>query len=246
MPPRTIRVGPLAVDLYEPAATPRFALLYVHGFGSHRAGSKVTHLGEAVAVAGGAMLAPDLQGHGDSEGDFGSITIGRSIADLRSVAEVPLFRDTEHRLLGGSSFGALTAMWASVDHPDLCRRLFLLAPAIHFVERHSESLHPDELERWRSGKPIRVEKDWFTVDLESGLLHEAEDRAVSELARRFRHHARIVHGSEDETIPLADIEAFVKTCRNPDLSLRVVPGGDHRLTGHLDLLSDELLKFVDT
>ena len=137
-------------------------------------------------------------------------------------------------------------MWASVEHPDLCRALFLIAPAIHFVERHSRNLPPEELERWRRGEPIRVEKEWFTVDLESDLLHETEFRAVSRLERRFSHPARIVHGSEDETIPLADVEAFVEECVNPDLSLRVVPGGDHRLTDHLDLLVSELLKLVPT
>ena len=244
MPPRTIRLGPLAVDLYEPAAQPRFALLYVHGFGSVRTGQKVVHLGEAVARAGGAMLAPDLQGHGDSQGDFGTITIARSIGDLCSVAEHPLFRETEHRFLGGSSFGALTSMWASVDHPTLCRGLFLLAPALHFIERHTEGLSPEQLERWRSGEPIFVEKDWFTVDLHSAIYEETEERAVAELARRFRLPARIVHGSEDETIRLADVESFVGQCDNPKLSLRVIPGGDHRLTEHLDLLAAELLAFV--
>jgi len=241
MPPRTIRVGPLAVDLYEPAAAPRFALLYLHGFGSVRTGQKVVHLGEAVARAGGAMLAPDLQGHGDSEGDFGTITIARSIHDLCAVAELPLFRDADRRLLGGSSFGALTSMWASIDHPELCQQLFLIAPAIRFIERHTEALTPEDLERWRSGQPIRVDKDWFSVDLHSAIYDEAQERSVSELAHRFRHPARIVHGSEDETIALADVEAFVDACANPGLSLRVIPGGDHRLTEHLLLLETELL-----
>jgi len=244
MPARTIRLGPLAVDLYEPAGPPRFALLYLHGFGSVRTGQKVVHLGEAVAHAGGVMLAPDLQGHGDSEGDFGSITIARSIRDLLHVAEHPLFRDTEHRLLGGSSFGALTSMWASVDHPELCSALFLIAPAIHFIERHTEALAPEDLERWRAGEPIRVEKDWFTVELESGIYDEAEDRAVSELARRFSKPARIVHGTDDETIPFADVKAFVEACAHPELSLHVIPGGDHRLTDHLDVLTRELLAIL--
>ncbi|MHC4955048.1 MAG: alpha/beta hydrolase [Planctomycetota bacterium] len=244
MPARTVRVGPLVVDLYEPEGTPTAALLYSHGFGSARTGEKVVQMGEALASSGAAMLAPDLQGHGESDGEFGSITIQRSIDDLLSVAALPLFQDAPRKLLGGSSFGALTAAWASVDHPELCEGLFLIAPAFGFVERHAAALEEGELEAWRAGEPIRVERDWFTVELEHFLLLETEHREVERLASSFAKPALIVHGKQDETVPVDDVIAFFRTCQAPGLELLLIADGDHRLTDHKERLARELLGFA--
>ena len=241
---RTIRLGPLAVDLYEPEGPPRCVLLYSHGFGSHRQGQKVIALGEALVAHGAAMIAPDLQGHGESEGEFGAITILRSIRDLLRCAELPLFREAPRRMLGGSSFGALTALWASVDHPELCERLFLIAPAFGFIERHVAGYTPEEVERWRAGELARIERDWFSVDLQNDILLETEERQVAELAKRLRHPALMVHGKCDETVPWQDVVGFFRDCEAPGLELHLIGDGDHRLTDHLPTLTEQLIRFA--
>jgi len=244
MPLRTIRHGPLAVDLHEPAGESRLALLYCHGFGSVRNGEKVLHLGATLAAHGATLIAPDLRGHGDSEGDFGSITLERSIADLVRCAELPAFRDAPRRMLGGSSFGALTALWTAVENPALAESLFLLAPAFGFVERHAAALSQEERERWSGGEPLTVEKEWFTVDLEPAIYHETKRRPVADLARRLDRAALIVHGKHDESVPLDAVLDFVRACDAPGLELHVVGDGDHRLTDHRELLGKELLRFA--
>jgi pimeloyl-ACP methyl ester carboxylesterase len=242
---RTIRVGPLAVDIHEPAGASRLTLLYSHGFGSVRNGEKVLHLGEVLTAHGATLISPDLSGHGESEGEFGAITIERSIQDLMACAELAEFANAPRRMLGGSSFGALTALWTAVDHPELVERLFLIAPAFDFVERHSEALSEEERERWSAGEPLRVEKDWFTVDLEPHIYHETLQRPVAELARRLDAPALIVHGKHDESVPLDAVYDFVRACDAKGLELLVVGDGDHRLTDHKQLLGEELLRFAD-
>jgi hypothetical protein len=147
-------------------------------------------------------------------------------------------------MLGGSSFGALTAAWASVDHEDLAERLFLLAPAFGFVERHAGALSEEDRERWASGEPLTVEKEWFTVDLHPAILHETSRRKVSDLARRLALPSLIIHGRRDESVQLDDVFAFVRTCAAPGLELLVLGDGDHRLTGHKERLGEELLRFA--
>ncbi|MHC4937586.1 MAG: alpha/beta hydrolase [Planctomycetota bacterium] len=242
---RTIRHGPLVVDIHEPKGENRLTLLYSHGFGSVRNGEKVLHLGEVLAEHGATLIAPDLQGHGESEGEFGTITIERSIRDLMSCAELPEFADAPRRMLGGSSFGALTAMWTAVDHSGLVERLFLLAPAFEFVERHYETLSDEEKELWTGGVPLKVERDWFTVDLHPHIYHETVQRPVSELARRLDRPALIIHGKHDESVPLDVVVDFVGRCDAKELELLIVGDGDHRLTDHRELLGRELLRFAN-
>jgi len=241
---RTIRVGPLAVDIHEPEGGSRLALLFAHGFGSVRNGEKVLHFAAELTARGATLIAPDLQGHGDSEGAFGAITLERSIADLMRCAALPEFRTAPRRMLGGSSFGALTALWTSVEHPGLAERLFLLAPAFGFVERHAASLSREVRERWAAGEPLTVEKDWFTVDLEPAIYHETLRRPLADLARRLDVPALMMHGKRDESVPLQAVLEFFENCDAPGLELHVLGDGDHRLTDHKDLLAAELVRFA--
>ena len=147
-------------------------------------------------------------------------------------------------MLGGSSFGALTALWTAVDHPEICERLFLIAPAFGFIERHVASRTPEEVERWRAGELARVEKDWFSVDLQNDILLETEERQVAELALRLRHPALMVHGKHDETVPCDDVVEFFRRCEAPGLELHLIGDGDHRLTDHLPTLTQQLIRFA--
>ncbi|MEM8882978.1 MAG: alpha/beta hydrolase [Planctomycetota bacterium] len=241
---RTERVGPLVVDIHEPEGESRLTLLYSHGFGSVRNGEKVLHLGAALTAAGATLIAPDLQGHGESGGSFGAITLKRSISDLLSCTALPAFRDAPRRLLGGSSFGALTALWTTIENPGLAERLFLLAPAFRFIERHHDALTPEEQAQVARGEPLRVEKEWFSVDLEADIFLERNERTMERLVAELAVPALIVHGKHDETVPLDVVFDFVRASNAPGLELHVVGDGDHRLTDHKELLARELLRFA--
>jgi pimeloyl-ACP methyl ester carboxylesterase len=57
----------VAIDWY-PADPVRVRRLFVHGFGSNRRGEKAVHFGERFNEKGWAFAAPDLRGHGQSDG----------------------------------------------------------------------------------------------------------------------------------------------------------------------------------
>jgi pimeloyl-ACP methyl ester carboxylesterase len=235
---------PLVVDVYEPADRAATAALWIHGFGSRRDGEKVRHAGDALAAAGSVLLAPDLQGHGASGGSFADLTIGRSIGDVVRVAQHPLFRDAVHRVLIGSSFGGLVAAWCSVDHPEVCDRLVLIAPAFGLVERHLASLPEDQAAAWRRGEPLRIVTEWLDARLSNRILREAEERTVADLAARLAKPTLILHGRQDEQVPVRASLDFFDACAFPGLDLFLVGGGDHRLTDHRALLADQILRYL--
>src|SRR5262245_44371192 len=61
------------------------ALVYVHGFGSHRGGEKAAALAEACAVRGWTYAAFDFRGHGSSGGHIRDLTASRLLEDLSAV-----------------------------------------------------------------------------------------------------------------------------------------------------------------
>jgi pimeloyl-ACP methyl ester carboxylesterase len=230
-----LHVGTLVADIYEPTAFQGTAVLFVHGFGSSRLGTKGTFLGPFLSARGCRVILPDLQGHGDSGGSLGQITIDRSISDVRAIAAATGFDGAPRRILLGSSFGGLVAAWLCAEDPGFCDRAVLIAPALGFVERHVAGLSSEVAKAWRHGEPLHVEKDWFSVDLENAILKESATRPVSELARRLRTPTLIIHGDQDEEVPVSASVDFEKMCAAVDL--HIIEGGDHRLAEHLERIA---------
>jgi pimeloyl-ACP methyl ester carboxylesterase len=142
-----------------------------------------------------------------------------------------------HAIVGSSLGGYLAAVIASRD-PSV-ERLVLLAPAFRLFERWSRRLGDRDLADWRAN------------GLET--MHFASNRKrrigwqFFEDARRYppfpevRVPALCIAGTRDETVPLADVEAFV--ARTP--AARLVPVDDgHELAASLDLIFDEARAFL--
>src|SRR6478736_1114181 len=73
---------------YLPAATqPDFAVVWVHGFGSHRGGEKSEAIQAECARRGWAFAAFDFRSHGDSSGEMHELRASRLVEDLASVRD---------------------------------------------------------------------------------------------------------------------------------------------------------------
>lgn len=105
---------------FEPAGTPWPPLLLVHGAANDR--DCWLQVAGALTAAGCAVLAPDLPGHGLSDGPA-----------LRSIEEIadwlPALLDAaavSDAVLVGHSMGSLVALECAARHPQRVRRLALL------------------------------------------------------------------------------------------------------------------------
>jgi len=206
-------------------------LLYLHGFASGPGSNKARHLARRFAEIGRPLEVPDL-----TPGDDG---FERSTpSSMCAVAEAALARGTPPHALIGSSLGGYLAAAIASAQPSV-ERLVLLAPAFRLFERWSARLSPAELAAWR----------------EHGLetMHHASNRLrrigwpFFEDARRWpafpavRVPALCIAGRRDETVPLADVEAFVE--RTPSARLVVFDDG-HELAASLDRIFDEAREFL--
>lgn len=123
--------GRLFLQCWRPAGVPRGALLVLPPFAEemNRSRPQLALLGRGLALAGYAVLLPDLHGTGDSDGDFAEATVQGWQQDLAAVAVHAAAEGLVIDTLLGVRFGALLAASALTSLPS-ARRLLLWQPVL--------------------------------------------------------------------------------------------------------------------
>jgi uncharacterized protein len=206
-------------------------LLYLHGFASGPSSHKARVLSGRFAEAGVRMEVPDLTP--GAEGFERS-----SPSSMLAVAEAILARAAPPHAVIGSSLGGYLAAVAAARDPSI-ERLVLLAPAFRLFERWSARLAPEDLAGWRAdgletmhyatNRPRRIGWQFF------------EDARGFPAFPEVRVPTLCIAGARDETVPLADVEAFV--ARTPTARLVAVDDA-HDLAASLDLIFTEARSFL--
>ena len=192
--------------------------IYLHGFASGSGSSKARFLRERWQRFGIDLQVPDL-----SPCPFESLTLSAQLDLLdRTVGG-------RSAVLIGSSMGGYLAALYGAGHPEV-EKVVLLAPAFRFAARWAERLGPDEMEKWR----------------ESGFLsifHYGEGRPASVGYQLYQDALQypdfpcvkqpclIIHGSNDQIVPVQYSVEFERQCPGTKLLVR---DDDHELRGALD------------
>lgn len=207
-------------------------VVYLHGFRSSAQSTKARFLGERLrAVDPVTFHAIDFN---PTPRDFETMTITGQINRFRQYV---LDRDLSDMHLVGSSFGGLIALRYAHRFGDVARML-LLAPALVWL---SGGLSDWQLEQWKEAGA-------------APLFHPAFDR---EVPIRYDLHLDglrylepvppaaptvIVHGRQDDTVPIEDSRAYAAD--HPDDVRIIEVDADHDLNPHLDLIWDHVESFL--
>jgi len=134
-------------------------------------------------------------------------------------------------LLIGSSFGGLATANAAAQRPNKNLRLLLLAPAFGYPELVASTLGKDAMNRWeQSGKHAFHPPGWDEpVVMPWSFVEAARPLAWPALP----HPTAILHGEEDDVVPLSNSQRAVAD--NDGVHLEVVNDG-HRLHASLEHL----------
>jgi pimeloyl-ACP methyl ester carboxylesterase len=206
-------------------------LLYLHGFASGPSSHKANVLSARFAALGIRMSIPDLT-PGDDGFERSSPSSMRAVAEAALAAGAP-----PHAVIGSSLGGYLAAALAERD-PRI-ERLVLMAPAFRLFERWSARLTPAELAAWRS-------EGLETMHFASGRRRRIGWQFFED-ARRWPAFPEVrvptlcIAGTRDETVPFADVEAFV--ARTPAARLVAVDDG-HDLAASLERIFAEAREFL--
>jgi len=223
----------------------RGAVVLCHGFLSSKDSRTGQSLEKELNSRGLATFRFDYFGHGESEGRFEDITVSEAVDDtfraLRRVEE----EGFESLGLMGSSFGGLASLVAASRRPDLLA-LALKSPVSDRLIRLRSLWQGVDIENWRkqgfisfkdgAGNPRR---------LNVGFLDEAATISGHSHAARISVPTFIVHGSRDESVPLAD--SIKLNGLLPRGSLEIIPEADHRYSrpSDFDRMIAAIADFLD-
>jgi len=194
-------------------------LVYLHGFASGPGSTKAQFFRAALAEHGVALEIPDLAP------DF----THQTITGMLRIVDALL--DRAPAVLLGSSLGGYLAALTAARRPDRVPALVLFAPAFGFAQRWPGRIGADAFARWRATGTMPV---WHYgretyLPLAIDLL---DDAARWPAEPDPTCPALVFAGRRDDTVPLADVERFVR--RRPDARELVLLDAGHELTDVLE------------
>ena len=237
--PHYLDVDGTAVALRRQAGT-NPGLVWLGGFKSDMRGSKAQALSDWAGSRGQAFLRHDYSGHGESAGAFvdGSIStwLAQSLAVFRTCS-------TGRQILVGSSMGAWIALRMAAElrkagEGDRVAGMVLLAPALDFT---SDLVEPALTKAHRRSL---AEKGFFERPSDYGDQPYIYTKALIEDGRQNRvmigpvdTHCpvHILQGLADKDVPSSHALKLVSLLPADDVTLSLIPDGDHRLSRPQDI-----------
>jgi pimeloyl-ACP methyl ester carboxylesterase len=215
-------------------------LFWLGGYRSDMRGTKAEALDAWAAGQGRACLRHDYSGHGESGGDFAagtiSVWLAQSLAVLRALSDGP-------QIVVASSMGAWIALRMAQE---LARGgesariggLLLLAPAPDFTVDLVEPELTEDQKRdldsqgfFTTPSEYSGEPSIFTrALLEDGRANRVLDRPIDTFCP-----VTIIQGMRDPDVPFAHALKLASLLPADDLTLSLVPDGDHRLSRPRDI-----------
>lgn len=234
-------LGPILVDVRTAtAAEPGPAVVIHHGFKGFKDYAFLPPFAERLARAGFTAVTLSVSGSGvDPEGNFTHLdrfavnTYSRELDDLgavvRALAAGELGTEAPSSIgLVGHSRGGGMALCLARETPAI--GALVTWAAISTVRRHTDR----ELEAWRQAGSIEIlnsrTRQYLPLAyevVEDCLRHEHDRFDILGAARTLQRPWLLVHGTEDETVPLAEGEALAAATTDPRFESCWIEGAGH-------------------
>ena len=217
-------------------------VILLHGFTSATARPHNLLAAEAMREAGFATLRFDLYGHGESGGEFRKHTLYKWISNTIAVIDYARAAGYTELYLSGHSQGGLVAALAAAMEADRISGLILRAPAFMIPQcARNGSLLGHSIDPAHIPDSLPVIKD---LTLDGNYIRVAQTIHVEDAVDRFENPVLILHGDEDDTVPLADSQRMAERYKN--CRLAVMAGESHHFDSHpeqmQEIIRDWLLK----
>lgn len=229
---------------HEAGTTP--GIVWLGGYKSDMLGTKAETLSDWAAREGRAFLRHDYSGHGESGGAFADGTISKWLGESLAVFR----RFTKGKqVLVGSSMGA----WIALRMVQELRKagdtgvvgLVLLAPAPDFTNELVEPALTAAQKRDLKKKGFFEEPSDYSAEpyiYTSALIEDGRNNRVMTGPIDTHCPVHILQGLADADVPASHALKLVSLLPADDVTLSLIPDGDHRLSRPQDL--DMLLRAV--
>lgn len=173
--------------------------IYLHGFASSPNSAKAQFISDRFCHLALSLSIPNL-----NQDDFSHLTLTRQIAQVSH-----LFPQKDPVTLLGSSLGGLTSAWVAQKYPQV-ERLVLLAPAFGFLTQWLGRLGTDTIREWKNSEFLQVYHygEKRSLPLHYQFVQDVEEYDERQLQRPIP--TLIVHGKNDEVIPVANSREYAR------------------------------------
>ncbi|NKB72357.1 MAG: alpha/beta fold hydrolase [Candidatus Latescibacteria bacterium] len=207
-------------------------VLLGHGVTGNKDRPFVVALAQALSQAGLGALRFSFAGNGNSQGRFAASTISKEVGDLGAVIDA--VGDRRVAYIGHSMGGAVGVLRASSD-PRI-QLLVSLAGMVHtqaFAQREFGDEIPDQGCMWE--EPDCPLSQAYMDDMAQigSVVDKGADIAVPWL---------LVHGGEDDVVPLDDSRDIVAHASSSELA--ELAGADHVFSDHTAAMIDRVVPWV--
>lgn len=217
-------------------------VIIIHGLTGHMEERHIVAIAEQFNDMGMATLRAEMYGHGKSGGDFHEHNLFKWLNNAMTVTDYAKSLDfvTDLYLCGHSQGGITTILLGAMKSSDF-KAIMPLSPATFMTECA------------RSGRQFGLEFDPDDIPDEiyvnpeqtvsSNYFRAAQLLDIDYAIRKYKGPVLIVHGDQDEAIPVHySVEAASKYS---NARLVVIKGDDHCYNYHLDEVLAAIREFTE-
>jgi pimeloyl-ACP methyl ester carboxylesterase len=215
-------------------------IVMAHGFtGDRTEWGYFNHVAEYLNDSGYNVLRFDFSGSGESDNE--PIAIGNQVEDLKSAIEYIESRGVERLGLYGHSQGGLV----SLRNHDLADVLVLTSPVTNSLANYGEKKltesQREELERKGKWTVTREKGPRNEYVIDGSIIEEKESINQNELLEEIEEPVKIIHGDQDEVVPLEHSKDAVDMLETSEL--KVVEGLNHGYNEKIGQIAEEAEKW---
>mmetsp|Transcript_27882 Transcript_27882/g.55855 ORF Transcript_27882/g.55855 Transcript_27882/m.55855 type:complete len:315 (+) Transcript_27882:162-1106(+) len=235
-------------------------VMFVNGLLSSMDGTKCNALQRYCYNNDVSFLCFDYRGHGQSSGHFIDCTMHDWVTDASDMLDY--IGQESNVILIGSSLGAWISLVLAMHRPDEITAVIGIGSAIDFTsDTYNAKLTDQQRKMWEN--PVQTSSTSNAFEISSPYLDNAypftrelyqsgndylicQDNQLSKIAHRdLRCPVRFLHGDEDDVIPYTKIydaaDALQSKHSGTDIAIKLIKGGDHRLSN-----ADDISSLLDT
>lgn len=210
-------------------------LLWLGGYASDMLGTKAEWLHSRAAAKGQAFTRFDYAGHGESEGDFEDGCLSDWAGDALDILDLTT---QGPQILVGSSMGGWVAALLARQRPERLAGIVFIAPAPDFTAeliwpRWPEAQKRKVLEEGRVEIPSAYDDSVMVYTRK--LFEDGANNIVLDAPLSVTVPVRILQGMKDDVVPWQHAMRLAEHLDCPDLQVRLVRDGDHRMSGPTEL-----------
>lgn len=218
-----------------------------HGFTDHMCTPPLENLATALLARGWRVIQFDFNGHGESGGDFSSMTVENEVLDLQAVLSRHSARPVA--LAGHSQGAVVAALAASRAAPGTVSALALLAPA-PIIRDHALRGRIFDAVFDPENPPPTVPVMGGRFSLGRDYILSARNLRMEDKLSSFPGPVCVVHGALDAVVPWPSakslLEARSRTGHGTHDRWNLLPGTDHNFTGRETEASEIAAAFLSS